>query len=182
MRSLFLRLPMLRFFPWAKAAEFVTGLLCVSIAGAVSAMVWAGPRVYYAMARDGVFPAFLSKMYGERGAPVRAILLQSLWATVLILSGTFEQLVIYSGVILVPFGALAVGAVIVLRHTRPDLARPYRVPLYPFVPVVYLLISTMIVIYTVIERPIESGWAMATLLTGVPFYLCRNTAWFKKAI
>jgi APA family basic amino acid/polyamine antiporter len=73
-------------------------------------------------------------------------------------------------VILAFFTALAVGAVIVLRYRNPQLARPYKVPLYPFVPALYIMVSIMIVIYTGMERPIESAWATATVLTGIPLY------------
>ena len=152
------------------AAHFVTVMLCISIAGSVSAMIWAGPRIYYAMARDGLFPSFFSETKEDGGAPQRSIVLQSIWVTILILSGTFEQLVIYSGVILAIFTALAVGAVIVLRYRKPQLPRPYRVPLYPFVPVLYIMVSIMIVLYTCWERPTESLWALTTVLTGVPLY------------
>jgi APA family basic amino acid/polyamine antiporter len=152
------------------AGYFITVMLCISIAGSVSAMIWAGPRVYYAMAKDGLFPAFFSKTREDGGTPHRSIILQSVWATILILSGTFEQLVIYSGVILAFFTALAVGAVIVLRYRNPQLVRPYKVPLYPFVPALYIMVSIMIVIYTGMERPTESAWAMATVLTGIPLY------------
>jgi len=152
------------------AAHFMTVMLCISIAGSVSAMIWAGPRVYFAMARDGLFPAFFSKTREDGRTPHRSIVLQSIWATILILSGTFEQLVIYSGVILAIFTALAVGAVIVLRYRNPQLPRPYRVPLYPFVPALYIMVSVTIVVYTGMERPTESAWAMATVLMGIPLY------------
>ena len=152
------------------AAQFITVMLCISIAGSVSAMIWAGPRVYYAMARDGLFPAFFSKTRQDGGTPQRSIVLQSVWATILILSGTFEQLVIYSGVILAFFTALAVGAVIVLRYRNPQLPRPYQVPLYPFVPALYIIVSVMIVVHTGLARPTESAWALATVLTGIPLY------------
>lgn len=152
------------------AADFITVILCISIAGSVSAMVWAGPRVYYAMAKDGLFPAFFSKTRADGDTPGRSIVLQSLWATILILSGTFEQLVIYSGVILAIFTALAVGAVMVLRYRNPQLARPYKVPFYPLVPILFTMVSVMIVIYTVMERPTESAWAVTTVLTGIPLY------------
>jgi len=151
-------------------AALVSILLCISIAAAVSAMVWAGPRVYVAMARDGILPAGLAEARGAGGAPSRAILLQSGWATVLILSGSFEQLVVYTGLVLTLFSALAVGAVIVLRRKRPDLTRPFRVPLYPFVPVVYLAIAATVILYAVVERPVESAWGVATVLAGVPLY------------
>jgi APA family basic amino acid/polyamine antiporter len=151
-------------------AVFIALLLCVSIAGAVSAMIWAGPRVYYAMACDGLLPALLTDPRLAGRAPLRAIVAQSLWMTVLILSGTFEQLVVYSGVALTLFSALAVAAVVVLRRRRPDLPRPFRVPLYPLTPAVYLAASLAILSYGLWERPAEFLWAIATILAGTPVY------------
>ena len=151
--------------------RLVTVLLCLSIAGAVSAMVWAGPRVYYAMACDGVIPACFSETAVTSRTPTKAIVLQSLWASVLILSGTFERLIIYSGVVLAIFSALAVGSVMVLRRRNPELARPYLVPLYPFVPLCYIVLSATIAVYGFLERPIEAGLGVATVLAGVPLYV-----------
>ena len=149
----------------------VTVLLCLSIAGAVSAMVWTGPRVYYAMAQDGLIPSLFAKTPGMQQAPINAILLQSLWASVLIVSGSFERLVIYSGTVLTIFSALAVGAIPILRRQEPTLPRPYRTPLYPFVPAFYLLVSTVIVGTALYERPVEGGLGIATVLAGTPLYL-----------
>ena len=149
----------------------VTVLLCLSIAGAVSAMVWTGPRVYYAMAQDGLIPSLFAKTPGVQQSPINAILLQSLWASVLILSGSFERLVIYSGTVLMIFNALAVGALLILRRQEPTLPRPYRTPLYPFVPAFYLLVSTAIVGTALYERPVEGGLGIATVLAGTPLYL-----------
>ncbi len=157
-----------------KSAALVVVILCLSMAGAVSAMVWAGPRLYYAMACDGLIPAVFAGTERTGGAPANSILLQSLWASVLILSGTFEALVIYSGVVLTIFSALAVGAVVLLRRRSPELARPYRVPLYPWVPAFYLVLSSAIVLYILLERPVEAGFGLATVLAGVPFYWLRR--------
>jgi APA family basic amino acid/polyamine antiporter len=154
-----------------EAGRFVTAILCLSIAGAVSAMVWAGPRVYYAMAQDGLIPSLFAKTPGRQHTPINAILLQSLWASALILSGNFERLVIYSGTVLMIFSALAVAAVPILRRREPDLPRPYRTPLYPFVPGFYLLVSAVIVGTTLYERPVEGGLGIATVLAGTPLYL-----------
>jgi APA family basic amino acid/polyamine antiporter len=104
-------------------------------------------------------------------SPINAILLQSLWASVLILSGSFERLVIYSGTVLMIFNALAVGALLILRRQEPTLPRPYRTPLYPFVPAFYLLVSTVIVGAALYERPVEGGLGIATVLAGTPLYL-----------
>ena len=155
----------------SEAGRFVTATLCLSIAGAVSAMVWAGPRVYYAMAQDGLIPSLLAKTPGADQNPANAILLQSVWASVLILSGSFERLVIYSGTVLTIFSALAVGAVFLLRRREPNLPRPYRTPLYPFVPGFYLLSSAMIVGNALYARPVEAGLGIVTVLAGAPFYL-----------
>lgn len=152
------------------AARFVTIILCLSIAGAMSAMVWAGPRVYYAMAQDGLIPSYFCRTSGTRGTPTHAILLQSLWASVLILSGSFEQLVVYSGTVLMIFSALAVGAVLVLRRKEPDLPRPYRTPFYPLVPGFFILMSMVIIWNAASERPLEAGLGLATVLAGTPLY------------
>lgn len=155
----------------ADAARFVTMILCLLITGTMSAMVWAGPRVYYAMAKDGLIPAYFSRTSGARSTPINATLLQSLWASVLIVSGSFEQLVIYSGTVLTIFSGLAVGAVLVLRHKVPDLPRPYRTPFYPFVPGFFILMSMVIIWNAVSERPLEAGLGIATVLAGTPLYL-----------
>ncbi|HEX5645324.1 MAG TPA: amino acid permease [Nitrospira sp.] len=155
----------------ADAARFVTMILRLLLTGAVSAMVWAGPRVYYAMAKDRVIPACFGKLSGTGDIPINAILLQSLWASGLILSGSFERLVIYSGTVLTIFSGLAVGAVLALRRKEPDLPRPYRTPLYPFVPVFYIVMSMVIIWNAVSERPLEAGLGIATVLAGTPLYL-----------
>ena len=152
------------------AARFVTMLLCLLITGAISAMVWAGPRVYYAMAKDGLIPASFCRTSAARGTPIHATLLQSIWASVLILSGGFEQLVIYSGTVITIFSALAVGAVLILRRKEPHLPRPYRTPLYPFVPWFFISISMVIVWNVASERPLEAGLGLATVLAGTPLY------------
>ncbi|MGE0646124.1 MAG: APC family permease [Nitrospira sp.] len=152
------------------AARFVTMLLCLLITGAISAMIWSGPRVYYAMAKDGLIPAYFCRTSATRDTPVNAILLQSLWASILILSGSFERLVIYSGTALTLFGALAVGAVIILRRKEPELPRPYRTPLYPLVPGFFIIMSIVIIWNAVSERPWEAGLGLTTVLAGTPLY------------
>lgn len=158
------------------SGRIVAALLCLSIAGAVSAMVWAGPRVYWAMARDGVFASWFAVLDGTTGVPVRAILLQSGWASLLILTSTFEQLVIYGGLVLAVFTAFTVGALIVLRRRQPDLPRPYRVPLYPALPGLLVVLSLIIVGYSLIQRPIESALGLATVLAGIPLYFVWRTS------
>jgi basic amino acid/polyamine antiporter, APA family len=161
---------------WGPAsAQLVAALLCISIAGGVSAMVWAGPRVYWAMALDGVFPSFFKALTPSSGVPTRALLVQSGWASLLILTGTFEQLIIFSGFILSAFTALTIGAVMMLRRRRPDLARPYRVPFYPILPAMVILVLLIVVVDSAIQRPIESTMGIAIVLSAIPFYLWWKT-------
>jgi APA family basic amino acid/polyamine antiporter len=147
-----------------------TGLLVVSILGAASAMIWAGPRVYQAMAQDRVFPLWFARTSTTSGVPARSILLQSAWTSVLIVSGTFESLVLYATFVLVVFTAVAVSVVFVLRRRAPELERPYRVWGYPWTPALYLLISVAILWAALQLRPVESLWGIATVLAGIPFY------------
>jgi len=151
------------------AAALVAGLLCLSIAGACSSMIWAGPRVYQAMAEDGVVPAALGRM-SSRGAPVISTVSQSVWITLLLFTGTFEQLVVYAGVALAVFSALGVSSVIALRIREPELERPYRVALYPFVPLAYVGASLWIALYTGLERPMEALLSVVTIASGLPVY------------
>jgi APA family basic amino acid/polyamine antiporter len=161
---------------WGPAsAHLVAALLCISIAGGVSAMVWAGPRVYWAMALDGVFPSFFKALTPNRGVPTRALLVQSGWTSLLILTGTFEQLIIFSGFILSAFTALTIGAVMMLRRRHPDLARPYRVPFYPILPAMVILVLLIVVVDSAIQRPIESAMGIGIVLSAIPFYFLWKT-------
>jgi APA family basic amino acid/polyamine antiporter len=153
------------------ATSVVSAILALSILASASAMVFAGPRVYYAMARDSVFPPALGAIHPSFGTPARAIFLQSLWTSVLIIfSRAFEQLVIYTGFALSVFAALAVAALIVLRVRRPDAPRPFRVPLYPWLPAAYVAMSAWIAVYSVRGRPKETLYGVLTVLAGIPFY------------
>ena len=152
------------------SARFLALLLCLSITGGVSAMIWAGPRVYWAMAKDGVFLKFFSQLDGATGAPVRAIALQSLWASVLILTGTFEQLVVFGGAVLALFTALTVGTVFVLRSRYPELPRPYQIPWYPTVPLLFIMATLSLVVTIVVTRPGEALMGLGTIVTGMLAY------------
>lgn len=156
------------------SGQLVAALLCLSIAGAVSAMTWAGPRVYWAMAQDGVLGSWLAQRHPETGVPARAILLQTLWASVLILTGTFEQLIVYSGLVLAFFMCLTLSAIFPLR-SRPDQpAGVYRIPGYPILPAVLVMSSLLVVCSGLVQRPMEAMYGMVTVLAGVPFYVLRK--------
>lgn len=153
----------------------VAGLLCLSIAGAVSAMTWAGPRVYWAMANDRAISSWLAKRDGFSGVPRRAILFQSSWASVLILTGTFEQLIVYSGLVLALFMALTLSAIFPIRVKRIGNAEGYRMPWYPVLPMLLVVSALATVLVSLVQRPVEALYGAITVLGGVPFYYLWRT-------
>jgi APA family basic amino acid/polyamine antiporter len=153
-----------------QSGRLVAAILCLSIAGAVSAMTWAGPRAYWAMARDGMISPWLAQLHPRTAVPARAIVFQSLWASLLILSGTFEQLLVYSGLVLSLFMALTLSTVFRLRCAGLPASSRYRVPLYPFLPAVLVIGALTLVIYSLVQRPTESLYGAATVLSGIPLY------------
>ncbi|MFO0705800.1 MAG: amino acid permease [Nitrospira sp.] len=150
--------------------RIVSGILCLSIAGAVSAMTWAGPRVYWAMANDRIINPWLAKVDAHTGVPARAILFQSLWASLLIVTGSFEQLLVYSGVVLALFMAITLSTIFVLRRREKDTAG-YQIPFYPVLPIGLVGGAIGLVSASIVQRPLESLFGAITVLGGIPFYL-----------
>ncbi len=149
----------------------VSILLCLSIAGAVSAMTWAGPRVYWAMAQDRVISPWLAQRHPRTGVPARAIVFQTLWASVLIVSGTFEQLLVYSGMVLAFFMALTLSAIFLLRKNESEPTGTYRIPWYPILPAILVMAALAIVFTSMLQRPVQAFYGSITVLGGLPLYL-----------
>jgi APA family basic amino acid/polyamine antiporter len=153
------------------AATLVAALLALAILNSASAMVIAGPRVYYAMARDRVFPSGLGLVNPFFGTPARAMVLQGVWSSILILFfGAFEKVVLYTGFAVMIFSGLSVASLIVLRIRRPAMARPFRMPGHPWLPAAYVLIVSWIAVYTLIGRPAEALVSLAVVGFGLPWY------------
>jgi len=157
-------------------SAWITALITVSILGALNVVTMLGPRIYYAMARDGVFFKGLSRVHPTFGTPTSAIILQAAWASILILTGEFGRLFTYVSVIITLFSALTVGSVIVLRYKRPDLNRPYKLWGYPIVPILFIAAHAWIVWGSVTEKPYESLMGLFIVCLGIPAYLI----WQKK--
>jgi APA family basic amino acid/polyamine antiporter len=143
----------------------------VSIAASVSAMVLAGPRVYFAMARDGVFLKAATAVHPKYRTPVAAIVAQALWSAVLVLSGTLSQLVAYTGFAVVLFSGIAVFAVFVLRRREPDAPRPFKALGYPIAPGVFVLASLLMVGNEIWTSPGPALAGLAVIAAGFPLYL-----------
>jgi APA family basic amino acid/polyamine antiporter len=143
----------------------------VSTFGCLSATILYSSRIYLPMARDRVFFRALAAVHPRFHTPGRSLWAQSLLAVVLALSGTYEQLytyVVFAGLL---FHVATAGAVIVLRVRRPDVERPYRVFGYPWVPVLFILGSVLLLVNTLVEKPVESLIGLALVAVGAPAYL-----------
>ena len=146
------------------------------IAASLSAMVFAGPRVYYAMARDGQFPAAAAAVHPRFRTPAAAIVAQSAWAGLLVLSGTFRQLVDYTAFAVVLFAGVAVAALFVLRFREPAAPRPFRAWGYPLAPLVFVVTSAALVVNAIRINPAPSLAGMALIAAGVPVYFLARRA------
>jgi len=142
----------------------------LTLLASLSAYVLTGPRVAYAMARAGQFPAIAGQLSSRWGTPAIATCLQVAWALVLLWTASFEPILLYSAVGLAIFTMLTVSAVYVLRWRRPDLPRPFLTPGYPYVPAVFLVATGLLVAAVIHERPIVSSFSVLSILAGVPVY------------
>ena len=153
------------------AAKLVTLVILVSIFSAANGLALTGTRMYFAMARDGFFFRSLSEVHPRFGTPALAVAASAVWATVLALSGTFEQLFTYVVFASWLFAALAAASLFVLRRRRPDAPRPFRVPGYPVTPALFIAAAVAIVLNTVWARPVQALIGLGIVATGVPAYV-----------
>lgn len=156
------------------AGKLVGALILVSIFSAANGLMLTAPRMYYAMARDGLFFERLAVVDKRFGTPAFAIVAIAIWAAMLAVSGTFEQLltyVVFTGWIFYGLGGLAV---LQLRRKEPDANRPFRVPGYPITPLLFVASAALLVANTVIAQPVRAAAGIIVVLTGTPaFYLWR---------
>lgn len=151
-------------------APYLNVIFMGTILGSISAMVIAGPRIYYAMARDGLFPKAIARVHPRFGTPSNAILLQAVWSTLLIFTGRFEQLLTFSGVVLIFFAALTVLSVHFVRRKIEANMRPYASWGYPWTMLLFLTVSAWILIVSFKNQPRESFSGLAVVATGIPFF------------
>jgi len=142
----------------------------VSIAASVSAMVLAGPRVYFAMARDGAFLPSVAQVHPRYHTPARAIVAQAVWSAVLVLSGTLSELVAYTGFAVVLFSGIAVVSLFILRRRHPGAARPFSAWGYPYAPALFVAASAVMVGHDLWMNLKASSLGLAVILAGIPLY------------
>ncbi len=154
-----------------RASSIFSVLLGLTFLATVSAFIITGPRIYYAMARDGLFPSIAGRLSSKGRVPVYAMLAQSTCA-IAILFGVkyFRDLYQYASVGLSLFALLFVGAVYVLRCRRPDMERPFRVPGYPVVPAIFMAVILFMAVFAFKEWPRPSVYSLGSILLGIPVY------------
>ncbi len=153
-----------------RVADVLTVVSIFIVLGSISANIFAGPRVYYAMARDGLFLKAAARVHPRTHTPAYAIAAQGIWASVLVLSGTFERLVNYTGFAVVLFAGIAVLSLFVLRRREPDAPRPFRALGYPVAPGLFVVASAAMVVNAIWREPMPSLGGLAILAAGIPVY------------
>jgi len=152
------------------AANAIALFTIVSLSASISAMTLAGPRVYYAMAQDGLFLGAASRVHPRYHTPAVAIVAQSLWTVVLVLCGSLSQLVSYTGFAVILFSAVAVASLFVLRWRNPDAPRPFRAWGYPWAPAVFVLACGAMVVNEMIRNGATALAGVAVIVAGIPVY------------
>jgi APA family basic amino acid/polyamine antiporter len=154
----------------ARAAAAFSVALGLTFLATVSAFVITGSRVYYAMARDGLFPSVAAHTSSRAGVPTYAMILQSVCATAILFVTDFQNLYRYAAVGVSLFALLFIGAVYVLRVRRPDLKKPFHLPGYPIVPALFMMVTVFMAVFAFMEWPKPSLLSLGSILLGIPAY------------
>jgi basic amino acid/polyamine antiporter, APA family len=154
----------------ATAGDIMGIVSIISLLASISAMTFAGPRVYFAMARDGLFFPAAARVHERYRTPSTSIAAQSAWASLLIVTATADALVTYTGFAITLFAGLAVLSLFVLRAREPQDDRPFRAWFYPVAPALYVLASAAILVNGLIRDPVPTGAGVLIILAGVPLY------------
>lgn len=166
-------IPMAQMLFGGAGAKLITVGMLISMFGTLNALVMTAPRYYFAMARDGLFPAAnrVQKLHPRYGTPVAALVLSAVWSAVLLLTGTFGQLLNLVIFVAWIFNSLSMVAVMILRRKKPDMPRPYKVWGYPIVPLIGIGSGLWIVGSLLMTDPKMSLIGLGLTLTGLPIYL-----------
>ena len=155
----------------ARAGDIMGIVSIISLAASISAMTFAGPRVYYAMARDGLFFDAAANVHPRYRTPAAAIVAQAIWASLLVLTGSAETLTNYTGFAIVLFAGIAVMSLFVLRRREPAAPRPFSAIGYPVAPAIFVIACFLIVVNAIYSRPESTGAGLLVMAAGIPLYL-----------
>jgi APA family basic amino acid/polyamine antiporter len=158
--------------------ELMSMVISLLLVSTVSAMVFVGPRISMTIGEDMPMFAILGRK-GANGIPVNAIIFQMVVTLLFIYTSTFEQVLIYASFMLTLFTSLTVFGVFVLRWKNPGLARPYKTWGYPYTPLIYVILSTWIMIYVFLDKTTETLIGLGIGAVGLVLYLI-NKLWFSR--
>jgi APA family basic amino acid/polyamine antiporter len=150
-------------------AQIFSAIVAVAVLGSLAAIIMSAPRVYFAMARDGLFFPAAASIHQRFGTPARAIVLQSLLASFLVVLGSFNQIISYFIFVVVIFIALTVAALFVLRR-KPSRPTDYQTPGYPATPLVFLLLISLLLVLLGSNNPKQSFFGLSVVALGIPVY------------
>jgi len=163
-------------------AQIVSVAFIIAAIGALNGITMMNARVPFAMARDGLFFGPLANLSATSNVPVNAIWFQGIWACVLALSGTFDQITTSVIFAVWVFTALVGSSLFVLRRKLPAAPRRYRTPGYPVVPALFILVALWLVINTLTASPVESAAGLVLIALGLPLYFYfRASGWLHRA-
>lgn len=166
----------------AAAAEIIGGpslaivmaiLIMISTFGCNNGLILSGARVYYTMAKDGLFFKNFGKL-SDKGVPANALWWQCFWACFLCLTGKYGDLLDYLMGVVIMFYALTILGIFILRRRMPDVPRPVKAPLYPIIPALYVIFATAIVIILIMEKPQFTYPGLGIVAIGIPIYYFFN--------
>ena len=153
-----------------RAGDIMAIVAIISLAAGINAWTFAGPRVYFAMARDNTFFKSAARVHPKYKTPAASIVAQAILAIILVLTGSLDAIANYVGFAITLFAGTAVAAVFVLRKREPNAPRPFKALGYPWTPAIFVLVSLAIVLNAFYSDPELSGWGTLIILAGIPLY------------
>ena len=157
-----------------KGGAIITIIILISLIGANNGFILTSARINYAMAKNKLFFKQAASIHPKYKSPSNALIIQCVWACILTFTGTFNQLITYIIFASWIFYGMSAGAVIILRFKNPELKRPYKTPLYPWIPIIFILFAIFLTINTIMEAPRDAGIGTLLILAGLPFYYYWN--------
>jgi APA family basic amino acid/polyamine antiporter len=152
------------------AVTLMAAAMMTSSFGALHASILATARIPYALAKDGLIVKSLAHVSPRTHVPIRALVVQCIWACVVALSGSYDTLTDYAIFALTLFYIMVAASIFLFRRRQPDAERPYRTWGYPVVPILFLIGSTFLILMTLINSPRQSAIGLVLILLGVPVY------------
>ena len=157
-----------------QGGAIITIIILISLIGANNGFILTSARINYAMAKNKLFFKQAASIHPKYKSPSNALIIQCVWACILTFTGTFNQLITYIIFASWIFYGMSAGAVIILRVKKPELKRPYKTPLYPWIPIIFILFAIFLTINTIMEAPRDAGIGTILILAGLPFYYYWN--------